>query len=491
LLFAFFVVFLIGCAVLSPQKIPFPSERPEACGEFLNRLDEEIKEGGVRDASSFPIPGFPYLRTNRFLASLGNNLQNDQQREQWVRWMQRLDLISRRNEILNLPDEAILSLGAGKTGKPDREALVSRVEYCSHRLLEHDRAQSDFYETLYPLVKVPDEYSLARRVVGLYPLFSIAVIIGTKSARGEFESWYAMDLDDLPIEGNLVAFVPSQGVRLGDKEVQDLLENSRGNPLRVPLLERDEEEKIVAHFAPIFFQDVAAQYDQFGPVVWQGDRLAVDTQNPLVYYYISHAFLKGEPVLQINYSIWYPERAGKKSPWIERGHLDGMTVRVSLDSRGDPFMVDVTNNCGCYHFFVPSEDRLDQVISRSLRLDAFVPQTLPELDPGTRLGIRVNSGYHQVERLLIADTLPSSIPYELVPYQVLEALPREGDRTESMFDEKGIAKGTKRWKEDVLFFSMGVPSVGSMRQRGNHPLVLVGRAHFDDPWLFEKNFVFK
>jgi hypothetical protein len=154
-------------------------------------------------------------------------------------------------------------------------------------------------------------------------------------------------------------------------------------------------------------------------------------------------------------------------------------------------MVDVTNNCGCYHFFVPNEDRFDQVISKSLRLDAFVPQTLPELGRGKRLGIRVNSGYHQVERLLIADTPSDSIPYELVPYQVLEALPREGDRTESMFDEKGIAKGSKRWKEEVLFFSMGIPSVGSMRQRGNHPLVLVGRAHFDDPWLFEKNFVFK
>jgi hypothetical protein len=257
------------------------------------------------------------------------------------------------------------------------------------------------------------------------------------------------------------------------------------------LLEGDEEQKIVAHFAPIFFQDVAAPYDRFGRVVWEGDRIAINAQKPFVYYYISHAFLKGEPILQISYVTWYPERAGKRSPWIERGHLDGMTVRVSLDSRGAPFMVDVTNNCGCYHFFVPNEDRLDQVISKSLRLDAFVPQTLPELGHSKRLGIRVNSGYHQVERLLIADTLLGSISYELVPYQVLEALPREGDRTESMFDEKGIAKGSKRWKEEVLFFSMGVPSVGSMRQRGNHPLVLVGRAHFDDPWLFEKNFVFK
>jgi len=38
---------------------------------------------------------------------------------------------------------------------------------------------------------------------------------------------------------------------------------------------------------------------------------------------------------------------------------------------------------------------------------------------------------------------------------------------------------------------MGIPSVGSMRQRGNHPIALRGRVHFDDPYLFEQNFVFK
>lgn len=487
----FFLVFLFGCSTLSPQRIPFLFERPEACQEFLNILDGKIKEAGVGDASTFPIPGFPYLRTNRFLSSLGKNLKNDQERQQWVRWMQQLDLRSREKEIRNLPNEVILSLESKEKGQPDREALFSRVEYCSRCLLQHDITRSDFYEMLYPFVEVPDEYSFPRRAIGLYPLFSIAVIIGSQSARNEFESWYAMNLDDLPVEGDLVAFIPSQGVPLEEKEIQGLIEHSKKNPLGVPLPSGEDEERIVAHFAPIIFQDVAAPYDRFGGIIWEGERLAIDGQKPLVYYYISHGFLKGDPILQINYAIWYPERAGKRSSWIERGHLDGMTVRVSLDLRGHPFMVDVTNNCGCYHFFVPQESRLDRVISKSLGLDPFVPQWLPEVTPGKRLGIRVNSGYHQVERILASDIPPNSIPYELVPYEVLEALPREDDRTESVFDEDGIAKGSERWKEEVLFFSMGISSVGSMRQRGNHPLVLVGRAHFDDPSLFEKNFVFK
>jgi hypothetical protein len=38
---------------------------------------------------------------------------------------------------------------------------------------------------------------------------------------------------------------------------------------------------------------------------------------------------------------------------------------------------------------------------------------------------------------------------------------------------------------------MGVHQVGKMRQRGHHAIKFVGRAHFDDPYLFDKHFEFK
>jgi hypothetical protein len=489
--FSFFLVFLLACSTLSPPRIPFSDERPQGCQEFLSRLDGEVRKAGVRDASTQPVSGFPYLRADRFLSALGENLKNEQQREGWIRWMQQLDLRSREKEIRNLPDEVILSLGSEKHGQPDREELFARVRSCSEGLLEHDMARSDFYEILGPLIEVPDDYSFARRAVGLYPLVSIAVVIGTKTVRDEFQSWYTANLDELPIDGKLASFAPPRGTILGEREIQRLIADSGKNPLGVPRLDKAGEERIVASFAPVIVQDVAAPHDQFGRVIWEGDCLTVDVKKPLVYYYLSHAFLKGEPILQINYVIWYLERAGKRSPWIERAYLDGITLRVSLDSRGRPFMVDVMNNCGCYHFFSPKKDRLDRVVSKSLGLDPFVPQWLPEIAPGERLGIRVNSGWHQVERMLAVDVPSNAIPYGLMPYEVLGSLPREDDRHESMFNPEGIAKGSQRRKEEVLFFSMGVPSVGSMRQRGNHPILLVGRAHFDDPHLFENNFTFK
>jgi hypothetical protein len=38
---------------------------------------------------------------------------------------------------------------------------------------------------------------------------------------------------------------------------------------------------------------------------------------------------------------------------------------------------------------------------------------------------------------------------------------------------------------------MGIPQIGAMHQRGHHAIEFFGRDHFDNPDLFEENFVFK
>jgi hypothetical protein len=268
------------------------------------------------------------------------------------------------------------------------------------------------------------------------------------------------------------------------------MNESGKNPLEVPQPDEDQEKKLALSFAPFFIQDVAALYDRMGKVSWKGDRLEIDAERPTVYYYFSHALLKEKPILQINYVIWYAERAGETPPSIEKGDVDGLTFRVSLDLQGKPFMWDVMNNCGCYHFFAPVKEQVERIISRPFRHDPSIPQWLPIIPSGKRLGIRINSGWHQVERLLAAGESPDAIPYELVRYDILEALSRENGRTESIFDCRGIVKGSDRVERFILF-SMGIPKIGSMRQRGHHAIELIGRTHFDDPHLFDHNFVFK
>lgn len=490
LLFSCFLLLLFGCTTLTIRRIEKSFDRPKDCQEFLNRLDEKVREGGFRDASSFPVPGFPYLRTNRFLSELKKNLKNDEAKEQWLRWMQKLDLESRRREIANLPEKIIQPIGSKEDGQVNREGLIVRVESCSSELLHHDQTRSDFNAILDPLIEVPDEYSSLKQTIGLYPLVALPVAVATNSSRKKIRSWFDKSLEDLPLDGSLRTFSPAESIFPREKRIEEMIEGSKKNPLGVPLLGKNQEKELVSSFAPIFIQDVAAPYDQIGRVVWKGDRLEIDDEKPTVYYYVSHAFLKGEPILQLNYVIWYSERAGKRAPWIEHGHLDGLTVRISLDARGTPFMVDVVNDCGCYHFFAPEKERVDRVISKPFRFDPFVPQWLPTLSQWEPLGIRINSGWHQVQRLMAVSAPPDSIRYELMPYHLLEALPHEEGRTESIFDAKGIAKGSERIERFILF-SMGIPSVGSMRQRGHHAIELIGRVHFDNPNLFDQNFVFK
>jgi hypothetical protein len=75
------------------------------------------------------------------------------------------------------------------------------------------------------------------------------------------------------------------------------------------------------------------------------------------------------------------------------------------------------------------------------------------------------------------------------PYDQLEMLPRSENTYASIFNSRGIAKDSGR-VEFLIFFPMGIPDVGSMRQRGHHAIKLVGRSDFEDPDLFDKNFEF-
>ena len=194
--------------------------------------------------------------------------------------------------------------------------------------------------------------------------------------------------------------------------------------------------------------------------------------------------------MQINYVIWYPARGGSNAPLIERGPIDGLTLRVSLANSGMPFMVDMMNNCGCYHFFIPRRGQVLKIRPSPLAIDAFVPTWLPDGFPQNRLKVRVISGWHQVANIDARRMLHDFTPYHLVPYQQLEMLKKIDGHYESMFNARGIGKHTQRIESDI-FIPMGIPQVGRMRQRGHHAIKFVGRAHFDDPHLFDDNFEFK
>lgn len=487
------VSLLLSCTGTGFREGPAGDGSTSEAADFFHRLDAAVDAAGVRDVSVVRIPGFPYLRTNRFLEAMKDRVDTPGEHAAWIGRMRALDLAARRKEIRNLtdPDLRLLPTETEPAAESSRKALYAMAVDHGDALLTKDRNTPGFHERVKTAVEVPSEYETWLQFAGAYPLTVIPVALATWNVQRKFTRLHETAPEALPVRGELVHFIPEETVNPpASFEFRRFFSQAERDELDLPILSPTQEKQVISAFAPIFVQDVAADYDRIGALFWGRDQVSIDLKQPTVYYYFSHGFVKGMPALQIVYVIWYSGRQGPHAPWYEHGHLDGLTLRVSLDRNGNPFMVDVMNNCGCYHFFVPNKKRVERAIPVSGGPDPFVPAWLPKEFPENRLHARINSGWHQVENLNIGNKPAHSETYRLVPYAALESLPRSDYRTESIFDVRGIAKGSERI-EPIIFFPMGVPEVGAMRQRGHHAIKFVGRAHFDAPDLFDRNFEFK
>jgi hypothetical protein len=486
----FLVLFFQGCSTIGSHPYRTISERPVEYERFFKYLDKAVNEAGVRESSTFPVAGFPYLRTDRFLVGIQDRVANESQKELWVQRMRQHDLVAREKEIRNLPDSALAVLSLRLEEPLDRKSLIEKVNLYSAKLLTQDQRQSDFYDALKASSKIQGEYSTALRILGLYPIWALPVKAATTNVYDEFRQWHKARLEDLEVLGTITVYAPQHVVNLTDEDIRSMFRPAKQNAVGVPQLTDAETTALVTAFAPVLSQDVVDDYDRMGEIVWQDNHVRINPQNPVVYYYITYAFFKGLPVLQLNYTFWYSGRYGPNSPRIERGPLDGITVRITFDPTGRTVMADVMNNCGCYYFFIPRKEYVKHFIVDSSTLYPFVPTWLPKSYPAKQLNLRINSGWHQVQHVDADNVPPNALSYALIPYDHLEMLPKADGRSESIFDSKGIVKDSTRI-EPVIFFPSGIPSIGFMRQRGHHAIKLVGKAHFDDPELFDNNFEFR
>lgn len=478
-----------GCAALERARPIAAPERPPACVQLFSLLDQAVHAAGTGDAGSARVAGFPYLRTDRFLAGLGPGLASEEARTAYAAWMRDLDLAARAKEVANLPQPALEKLAAGLGLQADRELLFARVAACSADLAAHDRRDPEFWRHLTARVRVADEYSSAMQVAGLYPLAALPVWALTVRGQEKFRSWHRLPLEQLSWRGRPRAYLPAEGIEYAADAAAAILARAAQNPLGLPRPSAEEGRRLLAMFAPVIVQDDAGADDRPGALIWRDGRAAVAGGRPELYTYISYGLWKDAPVLQLNYVWWYAARSGPDAPWIEHGPLDGLTLRLSLAPDGTPVMLDAMNNCGCYHFFVPREEAFHGARTAPNELAPFVPRFLPQGFPARRLLVRVNSGWHQIDHIGISPPPPEAptATYRLEPYDKLESLPAGEGIHASLFGPDGIAKGSGRI-EPFLLFSMGVPDVGSMRQRGRHAILFIGRAHFDDPGLFDRNF---
>jgi hypothetical protein len=194
-------------------------------------------------------------------------------------------------------------------------------------------------------------------------------------------------------------------------------------------------------------------------------------------------------VLQLNYVIWFPSRPSDGAFDVLSGHLDGITWRLTLAPDGSVLIADTIHNCGCYHLFFPSAALRPVAYGAAVEEQPFVPQRLPGLEHGGRFALRIASRTHYLQRVTgTAGEAEHGQRYEVQRYDALRSLGAGNEGRASLFGPDGIVPGTERG-ERFLFWPMGVPDPGAMRQRGHHATAFVGRRHFDDPWLLERNFV--
>ena len=485
-----FILLLESCAGLNRQGPPADKGRPSRDELFFKELDQAVNADGVQERSSFPVDKFPYLRTNRFLAAMKNRAERENEAEFLVEEMLRLGLETRKKEINNLREKSLQKLAERIGEKPNRVTLVNRMMKSSEVLASHDRQEPDFYRKVEEANTVPDVYSTAMRILGLYPLVAMPISLAAQNANRKFIKWHQELEENLPVEGELVLFRPPNNHDMIKEDVARIFDPARRNPFGLPSLDEKDIHTLSHIFAPVIVQDVVADYDRFGEVKWRNDQVTVDPSEATVYYYLTRSFVKQRPILQMNYAFWYSERSGDKSPAYEKGPLDGITIRVSLNHHGEVVMVDVMNSCGCYHFYAPRKGMVKVKKPSSQSLYPFVVTWLPDNYPENQLSLRVNSGWHQIENLYAEKIPTGSANYRLVSYDVLESLPKSNGRMESVFDSKGIMKNS--WRiEPYILFSMGIPRIGYMRQRSHHAIHIVGRTHFTDPDILDRYFDFR
>ena len=450
-----------------------------SCRELYPTLDGRVAHAGVGDAQFAPVAGYPYLRIDRFLASDDIKPEPDGDGfDAWVERLRQMDLDARRVELKNLPSEGGDAPGAD---------TARRLEECSALLVSEDLTTSAARLQLLASARVLDDYSVGKRVFGLYPLTSLPFKAGVKNLHESMAADFSRSLDSLPVAGRLTRYRPPPGATGASMDpVGSLVEAAAADPLGIPALSPADLQHLFDTFAPIYEIDVLSDDDRIGTVLWSGEAMpSVDISRPVVYRRVSYTRFEGRILLQLNYSVWFPARPSEGNFDLLSGRLDGITFRVTLGSDARPLIYDSMHNCGCYHLFLPTRRLTGKPPSSAHEEPPLVAQQVP-LEEG-RVVLRIAHSSHYLQRLYFDSLAGEGEPYVLDDDDSLRSLPLANGGRRSLFAPDGLVIGSERG-ERWLFWPMGIAEPGAMRQWGHHATAFVGTRHFDDPDLIERYF---
>ena len=524
---------LSGCAAIEKSEPPVGANDAARCAVWFETVDAATQQAGVSDAGAHRLAGYPFLRSNRFLAVLGEEVADSPAAfGPWVGRLAELDRQARAVELANLPLQFVPPLvelavaGAGKAGvagAADKPAIAARTQQCSAQahdaLMAATRASAPARRQLAGRAQVPDDYSAIKRTLGLYLLMRLPFFKGVERWQQSTAAKFAARASQTPNPAApLMRYTPA-GKPIAAGHVAALYAQRQPDALGMARLSVQDEALLLRAYAPDLDIETQGSYDRFGPLRWAGDAAAgqsnppgsapspvVAAGQPVMYQRIAYTRYQGQTLMQLVYSVWFPERPPASGIDLLSGKLDSVVLRLTLAPDGTPWLYDSIHSCGCYHLFLPTPRAVPRPPPPAAAGEAaapvewaFVPATLPAMAVGQRVVMRLASGTHYVEGLrplgasAPAGTSGSATVFPLMDDNALRTLPvgdPSGGVTRSAFWPSGIVPGTERG-ERLLFWPMGIDSPGAMRQWGRQPTAFVGRRHFDDARLMELRFELK
>jgi len=490
-----------GCAIFPFQSVEPLQQHLSApenstlrnCAGLFAEAEQAIIAAGVIDSQAVRIAGYPYLRVNRFLSDYRHEVSGPAF-DSWINRLQELAMNGWQAELMNLPANARQKLQnrVNKTFLPET-SLINALHACGNAMRNKDLDDTAEQNAFREKALVPAEYRTWQQIAGLYPLTAIAIRLGIYRWHEETLETYRLPLQELPVKGQLIRYSPAQKTSpLSQTDIAGIIKQSSENPLNSPFPGPEEQKRLFDNFAPVFEIDTASDADKIGSPVWLGGKYPlIDTSKPVVYRHLSHTRIRNRTLLQLNYTIWFPSRPKKSSVDLLGGYLDGITWRVTLLPDGKPWLFDTIHNCGCYHLFFPTQyTRVSAQVSL-LNEPAFMPQQALTVNTKKQIILRIASASHTIQRVYFTPAMAShEVHYQWDDADSLRSLPLPDGNRRSLFGQDGIVAGSERG-ERFLFWPMGIPNPGAMRQWGHHATAFVGRRYFDDPHLFEKTFDIK
>ena len=414
-----------------------------ACRVAFADIDARIDKAGVRDAGYHQVEGFPYLRSDRLMASFTKEISDPDTYSIWILQLRDNESFSRDIELRNL-------------GLPNQEraGLLSDLRLCSVWL---------------SLNELEDDATRARMIKAVpVPPSPVATTSTTKQGDAQIKADFAKPLAQLPSSGSLAlwqAATPSV-----DEEAPPTFDRLSHDELGRSGMTTQWWTSLAEAYAPRWQIETAGQQDRFGAPVWietkdQGTQLSINLDQPTVYYQASYMRFGGRSLIQFNYFIFFPSATPNAAP------LDGMAWRVTLDPDGKPLVYDSVRMDGSDHLWFPAQTLPLRTLPKDQNALALTLQNAPS-EPWA---VRLKSDDHLARRLVPVAANSSASTYMLKPYEDLLTVDLPKGGTRSIYGPTGVLAGSS--------------TQNAPWQLGALPATSTGTRYFDDPYLIETVFV--